>query len=165
MMGKGTEWSDKAVREHWQVEVEGFSVGIAVRAGAGMHHSIASAVRAGSGMYHSIAIAVRAGAGMYHFIAIAVRAGAGMNLSVEIAEACWWLLLRSALCATPNYWPPALLLPLNRAGITAFDSYRLSARAAKRIRPRFYRHSRINSDLWLVRRFFIARQQAESPTG
>ena len=107
-MGKGTEWSDKEVKEHWQVEVEGFSVGIAVRAGAGMYHSIA----------------------------IAVRAGTEMNLSVEIAEACWWLLLRSALCATPNYWPPALLLPLNRAAMNIMRLVRIFVRG-REIRSRW----------------------------
>ncbi len=32
---------------------------------------------------------------------------------IETADAYWWLLLRSALRATPSYCPPALLLPLN----------------------------------------------------
>jgi hypothetical protein len=33
-------------------------------------------------------------------------------LSFEIAEARWWLLLRSALCATPNYLPaPPAVFP------------------------------------------------------
>ena len=32
--------------------------------------------------------------------------------SFEIAEARWWLLLRSALCAMPNYWPAPPIAPM-----------------------------------------------------
>ena len=69
--------------------------------------------------------------------------------SLEIAEACWWLLLRSALRATPNYLPAPPSLPLYLSCLPAllllffFESGRetgaddemLVGRAMSRLRP------------------------------
>jgi len=52
-------------------------------------------------------------------------------VSVEIAEAHWWLLLRSALRATPNYWPPRYCSHASRAGAEALRLVHFSVRGGK----------------------------------